>query len=73
MYEFKQYTPANHIHMVWGLKPARLQFWMDFTNVLSMTPWAARPSLVESVDRSTPLLYLQNGGENAAKLALAGR
>ncbi len=73
MYEFKQYTPANHIHMVWGLKPARLQFWMDFTNVLSMTPWAARPSLVEGVDRSTPLLYLQNGGENAAKLALAGR
>jgi L-fucose isomerase len=73
MYEFKQYAPANHIHMVWNLAPARLQFWMDFTNVLSVTPWAARPTLVEGVDRSTPLLYLQNGGENATKLVLQGK
>lgn len=73
MYEFKQYAPANHIHMVWGLSPARLQFWMDFTNVLSVTPWAARPTLVEGVDRSLPLLYLQNGGENATKLMLQGK
>ena len=73
MYEFKQYSPANHIHMVWDLAPARVQFWMDFTNVLSVTPWAARPSLVEGVDRSLPLLYLQNGGENATKLMLHGR
>lgn len=73
MYEFKQYAPANHIHIVWGLAPARLQFWMDFTNVLSMTPWAARPILVEGVDRSIPLLYLQNGGENATKLMLQGK
>ncbi len=73
MYEFKQYAPANHIHMVWGLSPARLQYWMDFTNVLSVTPWAARPCLVEGVDRTVPLLYLQNGGENAAKLMLQGK
>ncbi len=73
MYEFKQYAPANHIHMVWGLSPARLQFWMDFTNILSVAPWAARPGLVEGVDRSIPLLYLQNGGENATKLMLQGR
>ncbi|PID57702.1 hypothetical protein CSB45_05570 [candidate division KSB3 bacterium] len=73
MYEFKQYAPANHNHMVWGLPVARLQYWMDFTNVLSVAPWAARPVLVEGVDRSVPLLYLQNGGENAAKLLLKDR
>ncbi len=73
MYEFKQYAPANHIHMVWGLSPARLQYWMDFTNVLSVTPWAARPGLVEGTDRTVPLLYLQNGGENATKLMLHGK
>jgi L-fucose isomerase len=73
MYEMKQSAPANHIHIVWNLPPARLQFWMDFTNVLSVTPWAARPSLVEGVDRSLPLLYLQNGGENATKLMLNGK
>lgn len=73
MYEFKQYAPANHIHMVWGLAPARLQFWMDFSNVLSITPWAARPSLVEGVDRSIPLLYLQNGGETVTKRMLHGK
>ena len=25
MVEYKQYAPANHFHMVWNLKPARLQ------------------------------------------------
>ena len=73
MYEFKQYAPANHNHMVWDLPVARLQYWMDFTNVLSVAPWAARPSLVEGVDRSIPLLYLQNGGESATKLMLNGK
>lgn len=73
MYEFKQYAPANHNHMNWGLPVARLQYWMDFTNVLSVTPWAARPSFIEGVDRSTPLLYLQNGGENATKQMLHGK
>ncbi|PIE35430.1 hypothetical protein CSA56_04145 [candidate division KSB3 bacterium] len=73
MYEFKQYGPANHNHMVWGLPVSRTQYWMDFTNVLSVTPWAARPSLIEGVDRPVPLLYLQNGGEDAAKLMLNGR
>jgi L-fucose isomerase len=73
MYEFKQYAPANHIHMVWGLSPARLQYWMDFTNVLSVTPWSDRPALVEGTDRTVPLLYLQNGGENATKQMLHGK
>ena len=73
MYEFKQYAPANHNHMVWGLPVARLQYWMDFTNVLSVTPWSSRPSLVQGVDRTTPLLYLQNGGENATKRMLNGK
>ncbi|MCX7045757.1 MAG: hypothetical protein NTX50_09780 [Candidatus Sumerlaeota bacterium] len=71
MVEYKQYAPANHFHMTWGLKPARLQYWMDLTNTLSATPWAARPAFIESVDRALPLLYIINGGETQAKLARA--
>ncbi|HDZ20918.1 hypothetical protein LCGC14_0315660 [marine sediment metagenome] len=71
MIEYKQYAPANHFHMTWKLPVARLQHWMDMTNVLSVTPWAARPSFVEGVDRPQPLLHLINGGENAAKTLLA--
>ena len=70
MYEYKHYPPANHFHMVQGLSPARLEYWMDLNNVLSMANWAARPAFVEGVDRPTPLLYLENGGENNAKLML---
>ncbi len=70
MGEYKQYAPANHFHMTWGLNPARLQFWMDMANVLSATPWQARPGLIEGVDRPLPLLYINNGGETNAKLAL---
>ncbi len=73
MAEYKQYAPANHLHMTWNLPPARLQYWMDLVNVLSVTPWAARPKLVEGADRPQPLLYLLNGGEDAAKLRRAGR
>ncbi len=69
MAEYKQYAPANHFHMVWGLKPRRLEHWMDLANVLSVTPWQSRPEFIEGVDRPVPLLYLLNGGENAAKLA----
>lgn len=68
MVEYKHYAPANHVHMTWGLKPARLQYWLDLCNVLSVTPWAGRPAFVEGVDRPVPLLYLLNGGENAAKM-----
>ncbi len=68
MYEYKHYPPANHFHMIWGLPVSRLQFWMDLTNTVSGTPWAARPSFVEGVDRPTPLLYIQNGGEFNAKM-----
>ncbi len=70
MGEYKHSTPANHFHMVQGLTPARLEYWMDLNNVLSQSNWAARPSFVEGVDRPTPLLYLANGGENNAKLML---
>ncbi len=70
MAEYKQYTPANHFHMTWGLKPARLQYWMDLNCVLSATPWQARPQFVEGADRPLPLLYVQNGGEDAAKMML---
>ncbi len=68
MYEYKHYAPANHFHMIWGLTPARLQFWMDLTGTLSGNIWSARPSFVQGTDRPIPLLYLLNGGENSAKL-----
>ncbi len=71
MDEYKQYSPANHFHMTWNLAPARLQYWMDMTNVLSVTPWQARPDYIEGVDRPTPLLYLINGGEEKTKMLLA--
>ena len=73
MGEYKHYPPANHLHMVWGLKPARLQYWMDLNNVLSAKAWSGRSVFVEGVDRYTPLLYLLNGGEELTKLALARR
>jgi len=73
MIEYKQYAPANHLHMTWGLKPRPLQFWMDLTNTLSATPWSARPAFVEGVDRPLPLLYVINGGENATKMMRAKR
>jgi L-fucose isomerase len=73
MGEYKQYAPANHFHMTWGLTPARLQYWMDLANVLSVTPWQARPAYTEGVDRPLPLLYLLNGGETNTKLMRAAR
>ena len=73
MAEYKQYAPANHFHMTWGLRPARLEHWMDLTGVLSVTPWAARPAWIEGVDRPLPLTYILNGGETATKLRLAGK
>jgi len=69
MGEYKQYAPANHFHMTWGLSPARLEYWMDLANVLSATPWAARPSYVEGVDRPVPLLHVISGGETSAKMS----
>ncbi|MDI6828300.1 MAG: hypothetical protein QME62_07445 [Armatimonadota bacterium] len=71
MYEYKHYPPANHFHMIQGLSPARLEYWMDLNNVLSQANWAARPKFIEGVDRPIPLLYLANGGEDNAKQMLA--
>jgi L-fucose isomerase len=73
MAEYKQYAPANHFHMIWGLPPARLEYWMDLTNVLSATPWANRPCYIEGTDRPSPLIHILNGGETQAKLLLARR
>lgn len=73
MVEYKQYAPANHFHMTWNLRPARLEYWMDMTGVLSVTPWQARPNFIEGVDRPLPLLYLINGGENITKQMLMKR
>jgi L-fucose/D-arabinose isomerase len=61
MTEYKQYAPANHLHMTWNLPVARLQHWMDLTGVSSVTPWAARPKFIEGVDRPQPLIHLING------------
>jgi len=72
MVEYKQYAPANHFHMTWDLAPARLEYWMDMANVLSATPWEARPNWVEGVDRPMPLLHIKNGGETNAKMLLKG-
>ncbi len=73
MGEYKHYPPANHLHMIQGLTPARLEYWMDLNNVLSQAAWAARPPFIEGVDRPIPLLYLANGGETNAKLMLGRR
>lgn len=70
MGEYKHLPPANHFHMVQGLSPARLQYWMDLNCVLSQATWSARPAFIEGVDRPLPLLYAANGGENNAKLML---
>ena len=70
MGEYKHLPPANHFHMIQGLSPARLEYWMDLNCVLSQANWAARPAYLEGVDRPLPLLYAANGGENAAKLML---
>jgi L-fucose isomerase len=58
MGEYKQYAPANHLHMTWNLGVARLEYWMDLTGVRSVTPWAARPPYIEGKDRPLPLLDL---------------
>lgn len=73
MAEYKQYAPANHFHAIWGLEPARLEYWMDLANVISVAPWSRRPAWIEGIDRPVPLLYLLNGGENQAKLMRALR
>lgn len=67
MVEYKQYAPANHLHMTWDLPVSRLQYWMDITGILSVAPWSARPSFIEGVDRPQPLVHLISGGENSYK------
>ncbi len=61
MAEYKQYAPANHFHMTWNLRPARLQHWMDLTGVLSVAPWVERPAFTPGTDRPTPLVHLLSG------------
>jgi L-fucose isomerase len=73
MIEYKQYAPANHFHMTWNLRTARLEHWMDLAGVLSVAPWQARPAFTAGVDRPLPLAYLLAGGENAFKIRRAGR
>ena len=70
MNEYKQLPPANHFHMIEGLTPARLEYYMDLANILNHEAWTARPKYIEGVDRPTPLLYVANGGEATAKMLL---
>lgn len=70
MFEYKHYAPANHLHMTWGMPVARLQYWMDMANVLSVTPWKNMEYGREGTDRPMPLLYILNRGEDAAKQKL---
>ncbi len=68
MGEYKQYAPANHFHMTWNILAAKLQYWMDMANVLSVTPWEEMPGYREGIDRPQPLLYILNGGEDNTKM-----
>ena len=68
MDEYKQYAPANHLHMTWNLNTSRLLYWMDMANVLSVTPWQQMPLSREGIDRPLPLLFVINGGEIQAKM-----
>ncbi|MDD4888623.1 MAG: hypothetical protein PHU85_01740 [Phycisphaerae bacterium] len=61
MVEYKQYAPANHLHMTWKLRVARVQHWMDLACVRSVTPWSARPAWVAGTDRPQPLVKLIGG------------
>ncbi|MCF8354708.1 MAG: hypothetical protein K9H48_09670 [Melioribacteraceae bacterium] len=72
MHEYKHYAPANHFHMTWNLETSRLQYWMDMTNTLSVTPWQNMPRLREGIDRPLPLLYILNGGEDNSKILRKG-
>ena len=72
--QFLRICPAQFaFQRVWGLKPARLQYWLDLNNVLSPNCWNARPAFLEGTDRPAPLVHLLNGGEAHAKLALRGK
>jgi L-fucose isomerase len=74
MLEYKQYAPGNHFHAIWLAHIARLQHFMDLTHVQSGTPWAARPTFIEGVDRPQPLVHLINGGSmHYSLLTTAGR
>lgn len=68
MFEYKHFAPANHLHMTWNLSPARIQYWCDLANVLSVTPWNEKKYNQEGSDRPEPLLYLLNGGEQITKM-----
>jgi L-fucose isomerase len=69
MAEYKQYAPANHFHMTWNLRPARLEYWMDLTGVRSVTPWTERPAWIAGVDRPRTLPDLLGGAGDS----LSGR
>jgi hypothetical protein len=60
-------VPAIHFHMSAGLKPAVLQYRMDLTNVLSVSPWQNRKGLIDGFERPFPLMQIINGGEYEAK------
>jgi len=56
MTEYKQYAPANHFHMTWDLPGARLQHWMNLTNVMSVTPGPRDPNSSKTLTEANKVL-----------------
>ncbi len=74
MAEYKQYAPANHFHAIWGLTPARLQYWMDLANVLvggALVAAAARGSRAWTA--RCRCCTCSTAAKSSAKLLRAGR
>lgn len=64
--------PANHIHMTTDLPRRRWQHFSDYSLILNHK-WENAAEYAEGLDRPLPMLWRLNGGETAAKMALAAR
>jgi L-fucose isomerase len=64
--------PANHIHMTTDLPRRRWQHFSDYSLILNHN-WENAAEYTEGLDRPLPMLWRLNGGETAAKMALAAR
>ncbi len=62
--------PANHFHMVTGLPRRRWQHFSDYNLILNYR-WENRQEYTEGVDRSLPMLWRINGGEEKGKMLMA--
>jgi len=62
--------PANHFHMVTGMRRRRWQHFSDYNLILNYR-WENSPEYTEGLDRPLPMLWRINGGEERAKMLLA--